>query len=82
MRKTTIIATAGLLLFSGAVLARHCPMDMKKIDAALAANPSVTAEELAEVKRLRAEGEELHKAGKHPESEAALAQAMGILKIQ
>lgn len=82
MRKMPILAVAGLLLFSGAALARHCPMDMKKIDEALAANPPLTAEELAEVKRLRAKGEELHNAGNHPESEAVLAEAMRILKIQ
>jgi hypothetical protein len=33
------------------------------------------------VKKLRAEGEQLHKAGKHSESEAALAKAKKILGI-
>ncbi|WP_281704839.1 hypothetical protein [Aeromonas taiwanensis] len=69
------------LLFSGGVLAFHCPMDMKKIDDALAAGPALSAEQLAEVKQLRADGENLHKAGKHQESVDTLAKAMTILGI-
>ena len=53
----------------------------KKIDAALAKNPSLSAAQMAEVKKLRAEGEKLHKAGKHQESVDTLAKAMKILKI-
>ena len=45
------------LLFCGSALAFHCPMDMKKIDDALAAGPALSAEQLAEVKQLRADGE-------------------------
>jgi hypothetical protein len=54
---------------------------MKKIDEALAANPKLTASQLAEVKKLRAEGEVLHKAGKHQESLDTLGKAEAILKI-
>lgn len=70
-----------LLAFSASALAFHCPADMKKIDAALAKNPSLSAAQMAEVKKLRAEGEKLHKAGKHQESVDTLAKAMKILKI-
>ena len=56
-------------------------MDMKKIDDALATKPALSAERLAEVKQLRAEGESLHKAGKHQESVDSLAKAMAILGI-
>lgn len=56
----------------------HCPADMKKIDAALP-KAELSAEKVAEVKRLRAEGERLHKEGKHQESVDTLAQAMKIL---
>ncbi|MDX1376652.1 MAG: hypothetical protein R3357_13880, partial [Burkholderiales bacterium] len=59
-------------------LAAHCPKDMKAIDAALP-KANLSAEQMAEVKRLRAEGEALHKAGKHKESTDALAEAMRIL---
>jgi hypothetical protein len=55
---------------------------MKKIDEALAANPQVAAADLAEVKKLRAEGEVLHKAGDHDKSLETLGKAMKILKIQ
>jgi hypothetical protein len=84
-RRTTmkrIIPAAALLLASSAALAFHCPADMKKIDAALAKSPKLSAEQLAQVKKHRAEGESLHKAGKHQASVDELAKAMGILKIQ
>ncbi len=70
------------LLFSAGAWAFHCPSDMKKIDDALAKNPPLSAEQMAEVKKYRAEGETLHKAGKHQESVDTLAKAMKILKIQ
>jgi hypothetical protein len=54
---------------------------MKEIDAALAKNPSLTAEQLAEVKEYRAEGEKLHNEGKHTESMEALGKAEKILGI-
>ena len=73
---------AALSLFSATALARHCPADMKKIDEALAKKPTLTDAQMADVKKWRAEGEELHKAGKHPESEATLAKAMEVLKIK
>jgi hypothetical protein len=55
---------------------------MKKIDDALAANPSLTAEQLAEVQKLRKEGEDYHNAGQHQESVDTLAKAKAILGIQ
>ncbi len=70
------------LLGSSAAFAFHCPADMKKIDEALARNPALSAQQLAEVKRLRAEGEASHKAGQHQASVDTLAKAMKILQIQ
>ena len=70
-----------MLVFSGAALAFHCPVDMKKIDAALDKKPTLSAEQMAEVKKLRADGEAFHKAGKHQESVDTLAKAMKILGI-
>jgi hypothetical protein len=67
---------------SGAVLAFHCPADMAKIDAALAKNPKLAPDKLAEVKKQRADGEALHKAGKHQESVDTLAKAMKTLDIK
>jgi hypothetical protein len=70
-----------LLLASGTALAFHCPADMKKIDAALS-TAKLSPEKLAEVKKYRAEGEDLHKAKKHQESVDTLAKAMKILDIK
>lgn len=72
----------GLALSAGSAFAFHCPMDIKKIDAALAKNPDLSKDQLAEVRRLRAQGEEYHKQGKHQESVDTLAKAMKILNIQ
>jgi hypothetical protein len=69
-----------LALASSSVLAFHCPADMKKIDAALP-SAQLSADQLAEVKRLRAEGEALHQQGRHQESVDTLARAMKILGI-
>ena len=77
-----ILAALLALVISAPAYAMHCPADMAKIDAALAGNPSLTAEQLAEVQKLRQEGEEYHNAGKHQESVDTLAKAMAILGIQ
>ena len=71
-----------LALASSAAFAFHCPADMKKIDEALAKNPQLSSEQMAEVKKSRAEGETLHKAGKHQESVDTLVRAMKILNIK
>lgn len=70
-----------LLLVSTSAFAFHCPKEMKKIDEALAAKPQLSAADMTEVKKLRAEGETFHKAGKHQEALDTLAKAMKILKI-
>ncbi len=71
-----------IALASTAAMAFHCPADMKKIDAALAKNPTLTAAQMTEVKKLRADGEAAHSAGKHQDSVDTLAKAMKILAIQ
>jgi hypothetical protein len=81
MKLRNLIAVFALLLSSTA-FAMHCPVDMKAIDDALAKKPSLSAEQMAEVKKYRAEGEALHKAGKHQESVDTLAKAKKILGIQ
>jgi hypothetical protein len=72
---------AVLMLASASAFAFHCPMDMKKIDEALSKNPNLSSQQLADVKKFRADGETLHKAGKHQESVDTLAKAMKILGI-
>jgi len=75
------LAAAGMFA-AGSAFAFHCPADMAKIDAALAKNPPLSAAQLAEVKKERADGEALHKAGKHQESVDTLGKAMKTLNIQ
>lgn len=82
MKLRHIIATATIALFSSAAFAFHCPADMKKIDEAMAKNPKLSEAQMSEVKQRRAEGETLHKAGKHQESVDTLAKAMGILGVK
>jgi hypothetical protein len=82
MRKRKIALFAAAMLAAGTAFAFHCPQDMKKIDDALAKNPSLTPAQLEQVKKDRAEGEALHKAGKHQESIDTLAKAMKTLNIK
>lgn len=77
MKKALFVALA---FASTSAFAMHCPKDMKAIDAALP-NANLSAAQMAEVKKLRADGEALHKAGKHQESVDTLAKAMKILGI-
>ncbi len=80
--KHILLAAAFSLALVGPAFAFHCPADMAKIDAALAENPQLSAEQLAEVKKRRAEGEALHNGGQHQDSVDTLAKAMEILGIK
>lgn len=80
MKVRMMIGVMALMLAAPA-LAFHCPADMRKIDAALAENPALSGEQMDEVRKLRAEGEALHNAGRHQESVDTLANAMRILGI-
>jgi hypothetical protein len=82
MKLLTLSTVAlALALSSGTAFAFHCPADVKKIDAAMAMNPTLDASQMKAVKELRATGEDLHKSGKHHASVAVLAEAMRILGI-
>jgi hypothetical protein len=80
MKIRSTLAAVVLALASGVAYAGNCPNEMKAIDAALP-KAKLSEAQAAEVKKLRAEGEKLHKAGKHSESMAALGKAKKILKI-
>jgi hypothetical protein len=82
MKLRLFVAAIGFMFVASNAFAFHCPKEMKKIDDALAAKPNITAAQLAEVKSLRAEGETLHKQGKHQESLDTLGKAEKILNIQ
>ena len=75
----TLALAAALLIVPA--YAFQCPADMATIDTALQAGTNLSAAQVAEVKRLREEGERLHKAGNHGESVEVLGEARGILGI-
>lgn len=81
MKLKKLLVASVLTFASGVAMAFHCPADMKKIDDALAKNPKLSAAQMSEVKKLRADGESLHKTGKHQASVDTLAKAMKILGI-
>lgn len=73
-----ILATAAVLtLVATPAFAFQGPKDMKAIDASLKAGKG--GGNMDKIKALRAEGEALHKAGKHKESMAKLAEAKKLL---
>ncbi|HXF67932.1 MAG TPA: hypothetical protein VNK67_14695 [Burkholderiales bacterium] len=80
MKFRSMVVALGLALASGTAFAFSCPKEMKAIDAALPGAKLAEAQ-MTEVKNLRAEGEKLHKEGKHKESMEALAKAKKILGI-
>lgn len=77
MRRLLLFIAATAL--SAPVWAMHCPMDMAKIDKQLESNPPSDPATLEKVKELRAEGEQLHKAGDHTQSLQVLEQAQALL---
>jgi hypothetical protein len=83
MKRTALhlALAAALALASGAALAHGCPKAMKAIDDALP-GAKLAAGQLEEVRKLRAEGEAQHKAGKHDDSMATLGKAKAILGIK
>src|SRR5262249_17750379 len=82
MYRRNLALFVATMFAAGTALASHCPVEMKKIDDALAKNPKLTDAQMEQVKKDRAEGEALHKAGKHQESIDALTKAEKTLGIQ
>lgn len=74
----SLVAAALLTLASAPALAGHCPADVKAIDNALT-KVNLSSSQMADVKKLRDEGEALHNAGKHKESVDTLSNAMRII---
>ena len=76
-----LLITLACASAAGLALAHNCPNEMKAIDAKLATNPQLSEADAAKVKKLRADGEAAHKAGKHDESMKALGEAKKTLGI-
>jgi len=81
MKLHTLVVALGLALASGTAFAGTCPKHMKAIDEALP-KAKLTEAQTTDVKKYRAEGEKLHKEGKHSDSLATLAKAEKILNIK
>lgn len=79
MKISTLIVGSAFALASSMAFAGECPKHMKAIDAALGKNPKLTEQQMSDVKKYRADGEKLHKEGKHGDSMAALTKAEKIL---
>jgi hypothetical protein len=80
MKIRTIVVAASLALASGIAAAHNCPNEVKAIDAALP-KAKLSDAQAAQVKKLRDQGEKLHKDGKHAESMKTLGEAKALLKI-
>lgn len=75
---STFASALFLALFALPAHAFHCPADVKAIDNALP-KANLSAQQKAEVQKLRDEGEALHNSGKHKDSVGKLAEAMRII---
>ncbi len=72
---------AGLVVaLSAPAFAFQCPSDIAKINEAMA-SASLSEEQMAQVKEMVAQGQQLHEAGKHQEAVDILAQAKQIVGI-
>ena len=80
MKFRSIVIASLFALTSGTAFANTCPKHMKAIDAALP-NAKLSAAQMTEVKKLRADGEQFHKDKKHAESMEALGKAKKIMGI-
>ncbi|GMQ75224.1 MAG: hypothetical protein BMS9Abin01_0470 [Gammaproteobacteria bacterium] len=79
MKKMTTVLALAALFGSASAFAFQCPSDVKKIDAAMAENMSMSASQMAKVKKLRDSGAAHHKAGEHQQALDELAQAMKMM---
>jgi hypothetical protein len=79
MLKRTLLAAVLAAFVASPAFASECPKHMKAIDEAMAKDMSKAT---AEVKKLRAEGEADHKAGKHADSMVKLKKAEEMLGIK
>lgn len=80
MKKT--LSAFILAMATSVAIASQCPMDMAKIDEALAGDHGLTAEQVSQVEALREQGATLHQEGKHQESVETLGEAKSILGIE
>lgn len=75
-----LLVASTLALSPATAFANNCPALMGEIDAALP-NAELSSEDAAKVAELRTQGEELHNAGDHDGSMAALEEAKTLLGL-
>ncbi len=76
-----LMISLGLMMAASLTWAHGCPGEMKAIDAKLATSPKLSEADMSKVKKLRADGEQQHKDGKHADSMKTLAEAKKILGL-
>ena len=80
MKKIVIILLSSFLITSYAY-AGACPVLMKEVDAKLTTAQELSGKQVAEIEKLRQDGEEAHNMGKHKESVKLLQEALAKLDI-
>jgi hypothetical protein len=80
MKKIGMILLSSFLITSYAY-AGACPALMKELDAKLVTATELSEKQVTEIEKLRQEGEEAHKTGKHKESVQLLQEALTKLNI-
>lgn len=78
IRKLLIVSA--LVAFTSPALAFQCPALMAQIDELLV-TVQLSDADMAKVVELRQQGADFHAAGDHPNSEAALLEALEILNM-
>ena len=80
MKKIVMIVLSSFLITSYAN-AGACPVLMKEVDSKLAIEKELSEKKVAEIEKLRQEGEDAHNTGKHKESVKLLQEALTKLNI-
>ena len=80
MKKIVVILLSCFFVASYAN-AGSCPILIKEVDSKLATAKELSEKQVAEIEKLRKEGEEAHNTGKHKESVKLLQEAIAKLNI-
>lgn len=79
MKKLSLLVIA-LCFAATSAFAFRCPTIMRKFDESVKTTKA-SAQQVTEAKKLREEGEKLHKAGKHQDSIDALNKALALIGV-
>ncbi len=79
MKLQKTLTMMAFTLMTGAAMAQQCPDQLKKVDDAMAKNPNLPPEQIAEARKHRGAAERLLKEGKANECMDAANKALLIL---